>query len=134
MFSVSRGSCTLSQPITNHQGADGVRHSHHYVKTSNSHQTPTREVCRGNVPGRDFLCPPVLEDLLHQFWRGLQDNLPAREELNKILEFQGDELRWTPQSGLGGLIWLQLNEFASCYIVSIANIASIGGESHEQGK
>lgn len=100
MFSVSRG---LSQPTSYHQGADRVRPSHQHV--TNSYRVPTREGCRTKVPGRDFLCPPVLDDLLYQYWRGLQDNLPAPEELNKIIVFQSDELRWTAEKR-GGFLWL----------------------------
>ncbi|XP_076137908.1 ankyrin repeat and SOCS box protein 18-like [Alosa pseudoharengus] len=95
----------LSQSTSYHQGADGAGPGHrvtngHRVATrevSNGHRIATREACRGKVPGRDFLCPPVLEGLLQRFWTGLQDGLPAREELNQTLEFQSDELRWTAQ-------------------------------------
>ncbi|XP_041920693.1 ankyrin repeat and SOCS box protein 18-like [Alosa sapidissima] len=94
MFSVSRGSCMLSQSTSYHQGPDGAGPGY---RVTNGHRMATREACRGKVPGRDFLCPPVLEELLQRCWTGLQHGLPAREELNQTLEFQSDELRWTAQ-------------------------------------
>lgn len=48
-------------------------------------------------PGMDFLCPPVLLDMLSHHWRDLQDGFSDPAELNKILVFQSDELRWTAQ-------------------------------------
>lgn len=48
-------------------------------------------------PGMDFLCPPVLLDMLRHHWRDLQDGFSDPAELNKILVFQSDELRWTAQ-------------------------------------
>ncbi|XP_065107608.1 ankyrin repeat and SOCS box protein 18 isoform X1 [Paramisgurnus dabryanus] len=48
-------------------------------------------------PGVDFLCPPVLHDLLCQHWRDIQDGFSDAEELNKVLEFQSNELLWTAQ-------------------------------------
>ncbi|KAL1267903.1 hypothetical protein QQF64_033266 [Cirrhinus molitorella] len=48
-------------------------------------------------PGMDFLCPPVLNDLLAHHWRDMQDGFSDPEQLNKVLEFQSDELLWTAQ-------------------------------------
>lgn len=48
-------------------------------------------------PGLDFLCPPVLDDLLTHHWRDMHDGFSDAEQLNKVLEFQSDELLWTAQ-------------------------------------
>ncbi|TRZ02731.1 hypothetical protein DNTS_005419 [Danionella cerebrum] len=48
-------------------------------------------------PGMDFLCPPILNDMLSLHWRDMQDGFPDAEQLNKVLEFQGEELLWTAQ-------------------------------------
>lgn len=48
-------------------------------------------------PGMDFLCPPVLVDMVRHHWRDLQGGFSDPAELNKILVFQSDELRWTAQ-------------------------------------
>lgn len=48
-------------------------------------------------PGMDFLCPPVLNDLLTHHWRDMQDGFTDPEQLNEVLEFQSDELLWTAQ-------------------------------------
>ncbi|XP_043104802.1 ankyrin repeat and SOCS box protein 18 isoform X3 [Puntigrus tetrazona] len=48
-------------------------------------------------PGMDFLCPPVLSDLLTHHWRDMQDGFSDPEQLNEVLEFQSDELLWTAQ-------------------------------------
>lgn len=48
-------------------------------------------------PGMDFLCPPVLVDMLRHHWKDMQDGFSDPAELNKILVFQSDELRWTAQ-------------------------------------
>lgn len=48
-------------------------------------------------PGVDFLCPPVLNDLLCHHWRDMQDGFSDAAELNKVLEFQSNELLWTAQ-------------------------------------
>lgn len=48
-------------------------------------------------PGMDFLCPPVLVDMLKHHWKDVQDGFSDPAELNKILVFQSDELRWTAQ-------------------------------------
>ncbi|KAI2660617.1 Ankyrin repeat and SOCS box protein 18 [Labeo rohita] len=48
-------------------------------------------------PGMDFLCPPVLNDLLSHHWKDMQDGFSDPDQLNKVLEFQSDELLWTAQ-------------------------------------
>lgn len=48
-------------------------------------------------PGMDFLCPPMLVDMLRHHWKDIQDGFSDPAELNKILVFQSDELRWTAQ-------------------------------------
>ncbi|XP_052004798.1 ankyrin repeat and SOCS box protein 18-like isoform X2 [Xyrauchen texanus] len=48
-------------------------------------------------PGRDFLCPPVLDALLANHWRDFQHGFNDPDKLNKVLEFQSDELLWTAQ-------------------------------------
>ncbi|GAA6096640.1 ankyrin repeat and SOCS box protein 18 isoform X1 [Tachysurus ichikawai] len=59
-------------------------------------------------PGMDFLCPPALVDMLSHHWRDLQDGFSDPAELNKILVFQSDELRWTAQKcGLWSLEYKQ---------------------------
>ncbi|XP_062862581.1 ankyrin repeat and SOCS box protein 18 [Trichomycterus rosablanca] len=59
-------------------------------------------------PGIDFLCPPALVDMLSNHWRDMQDGFCDPEELNKILVFQSDELRWTAQKrGLWSLEYKQ---------------------------
>ncbi|KAJ8410582.1 hypothetical protein AAFF_G00194860 [Aldrovandia affinis] len=46
-------------------------------------------------PGMAFPCPPTLDGLLAQHWKDLQEGFSDSEELNKVLEFQSDELQWT---------------------------------------
>lgn len=48
-------------------------------------------------PGIDFPCPPVLVNMLSHHWKDIQDGFSDPEEVNKILVFQSDELRWTAQ-------------------------------------
>ncbi|XP_048835798.1 ankyrin repeat and SOCS box protein 18 isoform X2 [Brienomyrus brachyistius] len=42
-----------------------------------------------------FPCPPSLDTLLSRHWKDLQDGFCDPNELNKILEFQSEELQWT---------------------------------------
>ncbi|XP_036396659.1 ankyrin repeat and SOCS box protein 18 [Megalops cyprinoides] len=46
-------------------------------------------------PGMAFPCPPTLDALLARHWKDLQDGFSDPDELNRVLEFQSDELRWT---------------------------------------
>lgn len=63
-----------------------------------SNQSVRKEKTKGyKQPGMDFLCPPVLNDLLTHHWRDMQDGFSDPEQLNKVLEFQSDELLWTAQ-------------------------------------
>ncbi|KAL6485388.1 hypothetical protein MHYP_G00074330 [Metynnis hypsauchen] len=63
-----------------------------------SDEARSKKCRRGSKqPGLDFPCPPVLVKLLAHHWRDLQDGFSDPEELNKILVFQSDELRWTAQ-------------------------------------
>lgn len=48
-------------------------------------------------PGMAFPCPPTLDALLGQHWKDLQTGYSDYESLNKVLEFQSDELQWTSQ-------------------------------------
>lgn len=48
-------------------------------------------------PGMDFLCPPVLHDLLTRHWGEMQDGFSDADDLNKVLDFQSEELLWTAQ-------------------------------------
>nr|XP_023679608.1 ankyrin repeat and SOCS box protein 18-like isoform X2 [Paramormyrops kingsleyae] len=52
---------------------------------------------RGSLrqPGMAFPCPPSLDTLLSRHWKDLQDGFCDPDELNKILEFQSEELQWT---------------------------------------
>lgn len=64
----------------------------------NCSQGDRKERTKGHKqPGMDFLCPPVLSDLLTHQWRDMQDGVSDPEQLNKVLEFQSDELIWTAQ-------------------------------------
>ncbi|XP_026074012.1 ankyrin repeat and SOCS box protein 18-like isoform X1 [Carassius auratus] len=64
----------------------------------NCSQGDRKERTKGHKqPGMDFLCPPVLSDLLTHHWRDMQDGVSDPEQLNKVLEFQSDELIWTAQ-------------------------------------
>ncbi len=63
-----------------------------------SSQSVRKEKTKGyKQPGMDFFCPPVLNDLLTHHWRDMQDGYSDPEQLNKVLEFQSDELLWTAQ-------------------------------------
>lgn len=63
-----------------------------------SSQGVRKEKTKGHKqPGIDFHCPPVLNDLLTHHWRDMQDGFSDPEQLNKVLEFQSDELLWTAQ-------------------------------------
>ncbi|XP_046701968.1 ankyrin repeat and SOCS box protein 18 [Silurus meridionalis] len=67
-----------------------------------------KEIRSIKKPGIDFLCPPVLVDMLSHHWRDLQDGFSDPAELNMILVFQSDELRWTAQKlGLWSLEYKQ---------------------------
>ncbi|XP_061081859.1 ankyrin repeat and SOCS box protein 18 [Conger conger] len=48
-------------------------------------------------PGMAFPCPPTLDALLGQHWKDLQEGFSDYETLNRVLEFQSDELQWTSQ-------------------------------------
>ncbi|KAG9271312.1 ankyrin repeat and SOCS box protein 18 isoform X1 [Astyanax mexicanus] len=48
-------------------------------------------------PGLGFPCPPVLVELLSRHRRDVRDGFSDPEELNQIMVFQSDELRWTAQ-------------------------------------
>ncbi|KAJ8350529.1 hypothetical protein SKAU_G00256590 [Synaphobranchus kaupii] len=63
-------------------------------------------------PGMAFPCPPTLDALLGQHWKDLQEGFSDYDTLNRVLEFQSDELQWTSQKwacsgirsgGLGGM-------------------------------
>lgn len=71
-------------------------------------------------PGLDFFCPPVLVELLGHHWRDLQDGFSDPEELDKILVFQSDELRWTAQKRgrFGGLRWIKMLQHGSAKVVA----------------
>lgn len=56
-----------------------------------------KEKRNSKQPGVDFLCPPMLVDMLSHHWRDLQDGFSDPAELNNILVFQSDELRWTAE-------------------------------------
>ncbi|TSQ01576.1 Ankyrin repeat and SOCS box protein 18 [Bagarius yarrelli] len=56
-----------------------------------------KEKKSGKQPGMDFVCPSVLVNMLSHHWRDVQDGFSDPAELNKILVFQSDELRWTAQ-------------------------------------
>lgn len=64
------------------------------IKTKSNKE---KEKKSSKKPGMDFLCPPVLVDMLGRHWRDLQDGFSDPAGLNQILVFQSDELRWTAQ-------------------------------------
>ncbi|XP_052420704.1 ankyrin repeat and SOCS box protein 18 isoform X1 [Carassius gibelio] len=90
MLSQGSGACVVSRKAT-------------FLKerrrsSLDSRQGVRKEKSKGyKQPGIDFLCPPVLNDLLSHHWRDMQDGFSDPEQLNKVLEFQSDELLWTAQ-------------------------------------
>lgn len=66
-------------------------------------------------PGMDFVCPPVLVDMLGHHWRDVQDGFSDPAALNTILVFQSDELRWTAQKR--GECELNLGETSSRFMI-----------------
>ncbi|XP_056611541.1 ankyrin repeat and SOCS box protein 18 isoform X2 [Triplophysa dalaica] len=64
----------------------------------NSDQRVWRDRSKGyKQPGMDFLCPPVLHDLLTRHWGDMRDGFSDADDLNKVLDFQSEELLWTAQ-------------------------------------
>ncbi|XP_064167129.1 ankyrin repeat and SOCS box protein 18 isoform X2 [Anguilla rostrata] len=66
-------------------------------ETAEPHQRTSLRRSSLRQPGMAFPCPPTLDALLSQHWKDLQDGFSDYESLNRVLEFQSDELQWTSQ-------------------------------------